>query len=226
VAQVDTLLLTTPTLGPGNSCPPALEDIQGVLQTALPKIYWGVTYAGRGYTRLWFLGVSTGETATRTVEGSSGASWKIDLARFYFLHADGTLDSVWVALGFAPGDTSSSTTAIYSTFNDLPQAGWFSSHEALTRLSVPGQVFDIGFPDAFVDQGGIHWDQCRALARFIPGNSCDLGPILDPDGSAAFITSGITQENEILFGFVLTPNDQMTWLYPVPDAIDLPETCP
>ena len=225
----------TPTTSP--TCAPALDKIQEVLQTTIPDTYWSVVYAGIGYSKVWFEGVSTGETETRTIQGKSGTSWRLDLAHFYYLQQDGSLASVWGTLGFAQeaGSTPSTTPEPYYSFNDqsknpledVRKAGWYSSQEALARLAVPGEVYNIGFPDSFLTRLGIQWNQCQAMAQAIPKASCDIGPVLDPSGSAEFFSSLPLPENWILFGFDLTPGYLMTYRYPFPSTIPLPEAvCP
>ena len=219
----------TLTLSPASSetCQPARDLLQAVLQAAIPHYFWGVHYQVAAFPELYFFGVNNGETKTITVAGPSGNSWDLDLARLYYLRADGTLDALWATLGFAHSANSPSTPTSYYTFNDMGDEGWFSSQEARARLSVPGQVFFLAFPEKFIDRSSVHWDQCRATVQIIPKAACDLGPILDPDGSAQFFSTGVPPEDWIAFGFYETPNDKNSYVDPIPNTVTIPEAiCP
>ena len=211
----------------GKTCLPTQDQVQAALQTAIPKYFWGVHYQVAAFPELYFFGVNTGETKTTTLAGPSGNSWNLDLARFYYLHEDGTLGVLWAVLGFSLNAKFSSTPTPYNTFNDMGAEGWFSSQEALAQLSEPGHIFFLAIPEKFIDRSGIHWDQCRATVQIIPKAACDLGPILDPSGSAQFFSSGIPPEDWIAFGFYMTPNNRNAYLQPIPNMVTFPEAvCP
>jgi hypothetical protein len=223
-----TATASTATLAPGNTCQPAPDQVQAVLQSAIPDYFWGVRYNNYGgYSDLLFYGVTTGETKTISVDEPPGDSWILDLARFYYLHQDGTLDSVWATLGFAPNAPASSTPAPYYTLNDMDDVGWFSSQEAIAEFSVPGQVFALTFPEVFIKSDGIHWDQCRVTLHLMPDAACRLGPILDPSGSAQFFASGVPPEGWFAFGWRELPNAKNSYRDPFPNAVTLPKaSCP
>ena len=212
---------------PGKTCSPTQDQVQAALQAAIPKYFWGVHYQVAAFPELYFFGVNTGETKTTTVAGPSGDSWNLDLARIYYLHDDGTLGVLWATLGFSLNARSPSTPAPYNTFNDMGAEGWFSSQEASAKLSEPGHIFFMAIPEKFIERSGIHWDQCRATVQIIPKAACDLGPILDPSGSAQFFSSGIPPEDWIAFGFYITPNNRNAYLQPIPNMVSFPEAvCP
>lgn len=212
---------------PPKTCQPYQDQVQTALQTAIPKYFWGVHYQVASFPELYFFGINTGETKTTTVGGPSGDSWNLDLARFYYLHEDGTLGVLWAVLGFAPNAEPPSMPTPYNTFNGMGIDGWFSSQEALTKLSEPGHIYFLAFPEKFIDQSSVHWDQCRATVRIIPQAACDLGSILDPSGSAQFFSSGIPPEDWIAFGFYMTPNNRNAYLEPIPNMVSFPEAvCP
>jgi len=183
---------------------------------------------------VWFLGISTGETSTKTVEGLSGDTWSLDLGRLYYLRTDGTLDSLWIAAGFASdaGSTPASTPEPYYSFNDWGEYpdykkwGWYSSPEALAKLSVKGHIYFVSFDGRFIDKNSIHWDQCQTAGTSIPPAACGIGPVVDPSGGAEFLAGQTPPEGWVLFGYTLMPNEIMLWGDPFPSAVDIPETCP
>ena len=212
---------------PAKTCLPTQDQVQADLQAAIPKYFWGVHYQVASFPELYFFGVNTGETKTTTLAEPSGDSWNLDLARLYYLHEDGTLGILWATLGFSLNARAPSTPAPYNTFNDMGAEGWFSSQDALAQLSEPGHIFYLAFPEKFIERSGIHWDQCRATVRIIPKAACNLGPILDPSGSAQFFSSGIPPEDWIAFGFYMTPNNRNAYLQPIPNMVTFPEAvCP
>ena len=208
---------------PGKTCLPTQDQMQAALQAAIPKYFWGVHYQVAIFPELYFFGVNTGETKKITVDGHPGDSWYLDLARFYYLHEDGTLGFLWAVLGFTSSVKSESTPISYNTFNGMGNDGWFSSQEAPAKLSEPGHIFFMAFPEKFIDRSSVHWDQCRATVRIIPQAACDLGPILDPSGSTQFFSSGTAPEDWIAFGFYMTPNNRNAYLEPIPNMVSFPE---
>ena len=201
-------------------CGPDTDQIQTMLQGYFPGDVRGVTYEVATFPELYLLAVNTGETKTTVIEGPSGASWKLDMARFYYLHKDGTLDALWVVIGFTAG-----ADPAYNTFNDLGSDGWYSSEEALKKLSTPGQIFYLTLLGRFVDQNGSHWDRCESTVAIIPRASCALGLVMDPTNSAEFFKTGIPPKGWVGLGFYLTPNSQISWVIEMPASITLPEIC-
>lgn len=213
---------------PSKTCQTEQDEVQAVLQATIPENLWGVhveRFLGSLYELSLFI-VNSGETKTIAVEEPSGASWNLDLAQFYYLRPDGTLDALWATLGFAPNGTPSTAPTPYYTFNNVDNEGWFSSQEALAKLSISGQVFNLIFPEVFIQPDGIHWNQCRVTLNLLPEVACRLGPILDPSGSAEIVSTGTPLESWFAFGWYVLPNSQNSFVNPFPNTVTLPETCP
>jgi len=220
VAPTDTFILQdTAALQVGTPCLAGNDQIQTALQAAIPKQFWGLRYQTNGVhpPSMLLFGVSSGETKTLVVQAATGFTDSLDLARFFYLHADGTLDSLWVTLGIASPDVP------YYSFNELPQYGWHSSQEAQATLSKPGQVFSIGIADWYVYQDGIHWDQCAAQAQYTPAPICAFGQFLDKGGSAEFFSSGTPPESWFAFGWNVFPNRVNAYSFPFPNEVTFPE---
>jgi len=203
----------------GAPCLAGNDAIQAALQAAIPKQFWGLRYQTNGVhpPSMLLFGVSTGETKMLAAQDKTSSSVSLDLARFFYLHADGALDSLWVVVGAASPD------APYYSFNELPQFGWHSSQEAQATLSKPGQVFSIGIGDWYVYQDGIHWDQCAAQGQYTPASICGLGQLLDKSGSAAFFSKGTPPEGWFAFGWNIFPNRVNAYSFPFPNEITFPE---
>ena len=219
----------TQTLTRSKSCQPSQNQAQTVLQAAIPKKFWGLHYQTNGVhpPSMEFFGIISGETKISTVENQPGNNESIDLARMYFLHVDGSLDSLWVALGITTLAIPASTPAPYISFNDLDQLGWHSSEEALATFSKPGQVFVITISDWYVYPDGIRWEDCSRVGQYTAARICDLGLLLDKSGSSQFFSTGVPPENWFVFGWNEFPNRMNSYSFPFPDAVTLPEAiCP
>ncbi len=219
----------TQTLMAGKTCQPDQDQIQVVLQAAIPQKFWGLHYQTNGVhsPSMDLFGVTSGETKTLAVEGKPGNSESLDLARLYFLNADGSLDILWAALGMTSLVNTVLTPASYYSFNDLDQLGWHSSEEARATFSRPGQVFVITISDWYVYPDGIRWEECPRNGQNTSATICNLGLVLDKGGSAQFLSTGVPPEDWFAFGWNEFPNSMNSYSFPFPDAVTFPgATCP
>ncbi|MGB8211999.1 MAG: hypothetical protein WCE68_00440 [Anaerolineales bacterium] len=216
IATIQATPANTPAPATVTPCPIDTAKVQTVLQSTIPKQFWGLHYQTNGAhpPTMLLYGVTSGQTDSRTIQGIT-----IDLARMYYLHADGTLDNLWVALGFSEGSDP------YTSFNNVERFGWQSSQEAQEIFSKSGQVFSVGIADWYVHPDGIRWDQCATQAQYTSAAVCALGLAIDK-GSVGFFDRGTPSEGWFAFGWFPAPNRENAYRFPFPDTATLPEaTC-
>lgn len=210
----------------GKSCQSNTDQIQPILQAAIPKQFWGLVYHTNGSypPTMDIYGVTTGEASTLAVEGGRlGESEIMDLARMYFLHTDGSLGTLWTV----PGITSLTGPGSTQTYFSFYKQGWQTSQEAQAIFSKPGQVFVVDYADWYIYPDGIKWDQCYEQGKYTPTLMCDLGLLLDPGESAQFFSTGVPAAGWFAVGGATIPNSVNAYRFPFPNAVTLPETtCP
>jgi hypothetical protein len=202
------------------------QQIQTALQAAIPQDQWGLKYQTNGSNppEMKFIGVASGQVDKITVSGRGPFEQEtLDLARLYFLSADGSPGSLWVAVGMTSTTTLPDVSG--STYTSFGNQGWRSSEQAQATFSQPGKVFEAVISDWYVQPNGIHWEQCYRVgaahekSQYTWPFVCDAGLILDKGGSAQFFSTGVPPEGWLAYGWGLYPNEAAA-------SVTLPGGCP
>ena len=199
-------------------------QLQSALQAAIPQDQWGLKYQTNGENppEMKFIGVTSGQVSKLTASGRGlFAQETLDLARLYFLSADGTLNSLWTAPGMTSTMALPDSPSSDSTYTSFGDPAWYLSEQAQSAFSQPGNVYDVVISDWYVKPDGVHWDRCYQDSRNTLPFVCDLGLLLDKDGSAQFFSTGIppANSNYLAYGWDIYPNSDIA-------RVTLPAGCP
>jgi len=196
------------------------QQIQTVLQAAIPQDQRGLKFQTNGSNppEMKFVGVTSGQVSRLTVSGRGPFEQEtLDLAHLYFLSADGSPGSLWVAVGMT--STTTLPDASGSSYTSFSNQDWRSSEQAQSAFSQPGEVYDVVISDWYVKPEGVHWDRCYQDGQNTLPFVCDLGLLLDKDGSAQFFLTGIPPADYLAYGWYVYPNDAIS-------KVALPGGCP